>query len=140
MSSGTSTYWSNHLLDLILGATAFTAPATVYMALFTASPGAAGSVTNEASGGSYARVAITNNTTNFPNSSGGVKSNGTTITFATATSTGYSAGVNMTDAALWDSLSASTNELYFGTLTTAKPILNGDTASFGVGALTVTVT
>lgn len=139
MSSGTSTYWANHLLDLVLGASAFSAPATVYAALFTASPTAAGSVTNEATGGSYARAAITNNSTNWPNASAGVKSNGTAITFTTATAS-WSSGTNMTDAALWDSLSASTNELYFGTLTTAKPVLNGDTASFGVGALAMTVT
>ena len=108
------------------------------MALFTASPGAAGSVTNEASGGSYARAAVTNNSTNWPASSGGVKSNGTAITFTTATAS-WSSGTNMTDAAIWDSLSASTNELYYGTLTTAKPVLSGDTASFASSALSVTV-
>jgi len=139
MSSGTSTYWANKLLDLILGATAFTSPATVYLALFKASPGAAGSVTNEASGGSYARAAVTNNTTNWPNAASGVKQNGTAITFATATAD-WSSAANMTDAAIWDALSASTNELYFGTLTQAKPVLNGDTASFAVNAISVTVT
>jgi hypothetical protein len=137
-SSGSSSYWANHLLDLILGATAFTAPTTVYLALFTQSPTAAGVVTHEATGSGYARATVTNNTTNWPAASSGVKQNGTAITFPTATGD-WASQANLTDAAIWDSLSASTNELYFGTLTQAKPVLNGDTASFAINAISITV-
>lgn len=137
MSSGKGTYWANHMLDLVLGATAFTAPGTVYMAMYTVAPSAGGGGT-EASGGSYARAAITNNTTNWPNASGGVKQNGTAITFAAATAD-WSSGSNMVAAALWDALTSG-NELYFGSLTTAKPVLNGDTASFAINAVSVTET
>lgn len=48
-------------------------------------PNDAGTGGVEVSGGGYARVSITNNTTNFPNASNGSKSNGTVITFPSAT-------------------------------------------------------
>ena len=54
------------------------------MAAYTASPTDAGGGT-EVTGGSYARVAYTNNATNFPAASGGAKSNGTLIAWAAAT-------------------------------------------------------
>jgi hypothetical protein len=135
MASGKGQYWSNHLLDLILGASAFTAPGTVYLALYTVAPGAGGGGT-EASGGGYTRASITNNATNWPAASSGVKQNGAAITFPTA-SADWSAGANMVAAAIWDAASSG-NELYFGTLTENKPVLNGDTASFSVSALSIT--
>lgn len=137
MASGKGTYLANHFLDLILGANAFSAPGTVYMALYTSAPGAGGGGT-EASGGSYARASVTNNSTNWPASSGGVKQNGTAITFTTATAD-WSSGSNMVAAALWDAASSG-NELYFGALTQNKPVLNGDTASFSTAAVSITET
>lgn len=137
MASGKSTYWANKLLDLVLGATAFSAPATIYAALFTAAPTAGGGGT-EATGGSYARKDSTNNGTNFPAASGGVKSNGTAITFVTATAN-WSSGSNQVAAALFDAVTSG-NMLYFGDLTVAKPVLNGDTASFAASAISITET
>lgn len=84
MPGSLSDYLEGKLMDHILGNTAFTAPATVHMALFTVSPSDTGGGT-EVSGGSYARVAITNNTTNWPNFSAGLKSSGTAINFPTPT-------------------------------------------------------
>lgn len=52
----------------------------VYLALFTADPGEAGSYVNEVSGGSYARQLAT-----FSAPASGVVSNNTVITFPTAT-------------------------------------------------------
>jgi hypothetical protein len=138
MSSGKGVYWANILLDLALGAVAFSAPATVYAALYSVVPTSASGSGTEASGGSYARKSITNNTTNWPSASGGVKSNGTAITFVTATAD-WSSGSNMVAAAIYDALTTG-NELYFGSLTQSKPVLNGDTAQFAVSAVTVTET
>lgn len=78
-------YAENKILDHVFGNTAFSAPATLYLALFTTLPNDAGSGGTEVSGGGYARKDITNNTTNFPNASGGVKSNGAAFTFSAAT-------------------------------------------------------
>lgn len=138
MASGKATYWANKLLDLILGATAFSAPANIFPALYTVTPGAGGGGT-EATSGSYARPSVTNNATNFPASSGGVKTvPGVAINFAAATAD-WSSGSNMVGLALLDAVTAG-NFLYFGDLTVAKPVKNGDTAQIAVSALVITET
>jgi hypothetical protein len=132
MAGSKSDYLENKLLDHVLGNTAYTAPTTVYIALYTVAPTDSGGGT-EVSGGSYARVAITNNTTNFPAASGGSKSNGTDITFPTATADwGTVVAFGIFD------LSTGGNLLYWATLTTSKSILNGDTAKFTAGNITIT--
>lgn len=61
-----SNYLELAVLDYLFGAGANDlAPATYYLALFTAAPTDAGGGT-EVSGGSYVRKAVTNNATNFP--------------------------------------------------------------------------
>lgn len=126
-----SDYLENELLDHVLGAAAYSAPATVNVALYTAAPTDAGGGT-EVSGGSYARVAITNNATNWPAAASGSKSNGTTITFPTATADWGT----VVAFGLWDAASGG-NLLYWGTLSASKVINSGNTASFAVGALTI---
>lgn len=84
MIGAASDYLENKLLDHVFSATSFTPPATLYVALFTATPSDSGGGT-EVTGGSYARVSVTNNLTNFPAASGGAKSNGTAISFVPAT-------------------------------------------------------
>jgi len=130
--AGKSDYLENKVLDFLLGGVSFTPPATVYIALFTAAPTDAGGGT-EVSGGGYARVAVTNNTTNFPAASNGTKSNGTTITFPTATADwGTVVAVGIFDA------STGGNLLFWANLSTSKTIQNGDTAQFAAGSLTFT--
>ena len=79
-----STYLANQINDAVHGDVTYVAPATLYLALFTTAPTASGGGT-EVSGGSYARIAVTNNLTNFPSASGGSKKNGTAVTFAAPT-------------------------------------------------------
>lgn len=133
MPSSFSDYIENKLLDLLFSNAAYSIPGTLYMALFTAAPSDSGGGT-EVSGGSYARVAVTNNNTNFPAASGGSKSNGTTITFPTATAAwGTVVAMGIFDA------SSSGNLLAWATLTTAKTVASGDTPSFAAGALVITL-
>lgn len=81
MSLNTATL--NSLAGSLLGRTAYTSPATLYGALFTgASTGLSGGT--ECSGGSYARVAITNNTTNFPSPTNGVVASAVDVVFPTS--------------------------------------------------------
>lgn len=82
MAGSFSNYLENALLDHALGGGNYTRPATVYIALFTVAPSDAGGGT-EVSGNNYSRAAVTNDATNFPAASGGAKSNGVAITFAT---------------------------------------------------------
>jgi hypothetical protein len=132
--------WSNYIqakvLALLFGDTSYSIPGTYYAALLTAAPTNAGGGT-EVSGGSYARVAITNNTTNFPAPTGTsptTSSNGTVITFPTATADwGTCVAMGLYDAA------TSGNLIVWASLTESKPVDNGDTASWAASALTITL-
>jgi hypothetical protein len=130
-----SDYLENALLDHVLGGGDFTRPATVYVGLWTAAldDTSDGSTAGEVSGGSYARVALTNNATNWPAAAAGAKSNGVAITFPQATADWGT----VTYFAILDAATAG-NILYWGALTASKTIQNGDTASFAVGDLDIT--
>jgi hypothetical protein len=142
MAGSKSNYLSLKVLDHVLGNTGYTAPATVYVGLWTTAgaltDAATGSTTAEVStsGTAYARQSVTNNTTNWPNASGsttGLKQNGTAITWTTATASWGT----VNQFALLDASSAG-NILFWGDLTSAKPIATGDTASFSAYALSIT--
>lgn len=136
MAGSFSDFTEQKVLDHLFGATSYSPPGTLYIALFTAAPSDSGGGT-EVTGGSYARVAVTNNTTNFPNASGTSptsKSNGTTITFPTASASwGTVVAFGIFDA------SSSGNLIAWADLTTSKSIASGDTASFAASSLTITL-
>lgn len=126
-----SDYLEGKVLDHLLGRTTYTAPATVYVALYTSAPTDSGGGT-EVSGGSYARVAVTNNATNWPAASSGTKSNGTAIVFPEATADwGTVVAFGLFDAANGGNL------LYWGELSQNQAVNSGSTASFAIGALTI---
>lgn len=126
-----SDYLEGKVLDHLLGRTTYTAPVTVYVALYTSAPTDSGGGT-EVSGGSYARVAVTNNATNWPAASGGSKANGTAITFPEATADwGTVVAFGLFDAAIGGNL------LYWGELSQNQAVNSGSTASFAIGALTI---
>lgn len=127
-------YLENKVLDHVWGNTAYSAPATLYVGLSTSTPTDAGGNITEPSGGNYSRVAVTNNTTNWPNASGGAKSNGTAITFPTA-----SASWGTVTYAIIMDLASGGNMLAYGQLTTSKTIDAGDTTSFPIGDLDITL-
>lgn len=130
-----SNYLEDKILDLILSQVAISAIATVYVALYTVIPTDASASGTEVTGGSYARVSVTNNATNWPASSGGSKSNGTAITFPAPTANwGTIVGFAIYDAA------TTGNELAWGALSVNKTVNNGDAApSFAIGALVVSL-
>lgn len=135
MANGYTTYLANKINDNTFGNTAYSVPATLYIALFTDSNTPtqrnAGTVT-ETTYTNYARVAVTNNTTNFPNSSAGSKTNGATFTFATC----GASGATLTAFGVYDASTAG-NLLAWGDLTASKTVANGDTPSFSSGQLTI---
>ncbi len=132
MAGSKSNYLENELLDHVLGAATYTPPATLYIALFTVAPTDTGGGT-EVSGGSYARKDVANNATNWPDSSNSTKSNGTDITFVTATASWGT----VVAFGIFDAVTAG-NLLYWGDLVASKIVGVGDTAKFLVGDLDVT--
>ncbi len=129
MPSGKGNAAKNVALDYLLGGGAY---ATLWVALYTVTPTSAGGGT-EVTGGSYARLSVTNNATNFPAASGGSKSNGTIFTFPTATADwGTVVAAGLHNHATLDQL------VYFGTLAANRSIPNGTIAEFAIGALVFT--
>jgi hypothetical protein len=124
----------NAILDDLFGKTAYSVPATYYIGLSTSDPGETGSLAGEPSGNGYARVAVTNNTTNFPAASGGTKSNGAAITFPEASgSWGTITHFFIADAETAGNVIAS------GELLSSKTIDEGDIFYFDVGDLDITL-
>lgn len=122
------------LLNHFLTDPAYTPPATMYLALSSTTPTEAGANFTEPSTGSYARVSTT--ATDWGAATGtapATKSNTAVKTFPTATAD-WASGANLTHFGLYDASSAG-NLLAWGPLTTAKPVLSGDTASFGAASL-----
>lgn len=128
-------YLENELLDHAFGAATWTPPATLYVGLSTTTVTDAGGNITEPSGNNYSRVAVTNNATNFPAASGGAKSNGTAITFPTASGSWGT----VTDLFISDASSGG-NILAYDDLAVAKAVTSGDTVSFAIGDLDLTLT
>ena len=129
---GFSTINKNAILDLLFGATAFSVPATHYLALSTTQPTDAGSNVNEPSGGGYARIAVVNDGTKWVAASGGEKSNSNDIVFATASSLWGTIGW----WAIYDAISSG-NFQHWGILQTPRTIDIGDVFRFLAGDLVV---
>jgi hypothetical protein len=133
--SAASNYLENKVLDHVLTATAYTQPVTRYIGLFTntstnaASNLEAGTLTDEVSGGSYARKTVT-----FSAASNGTSSTSATVTFDTATGNWGT----ITHVAVMDALTNG-NVLFWGAVTTPKTIETGDTFQVSSGNLTVSL-
>jgi len=126
-----SDYLELKVLEHVTGKTAFTMPAA-YIGLSTADPLDTGSGLAEPVGGAYARVATT--ATDWATAAAGAISNATILTFAAATASWGT----ITHFAIFDALTAG-NLLGSGILTVSKTVGNGDTVSFAVGQLTITL-
>lgn len=106
----------------------YTAPATVFVGLFTSVTNEDGSGT-EVTGGSYARVACAFTITNSS------AANTSLVTFPTASADWGT----IVDFAVFDALTSG-NMLYYGTLGTPRNVLNGDAVKFNAGQLVITET
>lgn len=123
---------ANNALDVRFGAVASNAPAAYYVGLSTTTPTNTGTNVTEPSTGGYARVAVTNNATNWPAASGRSKSNGTAITFPTPTASWGT----VTHFVLYDAASGGTFRAW-GALTSSASIPIGSVTSFAVGQLVI---
>ena len=124
---------ANLLLDLYFSkASNSTVPATLYIGLSTTTPTNTGTSVTEPAGSAYARVAVTNNVTNFPAASSRSKSNGTDIVFPTATGSWGT----ITHFVIYDALTGG-NFVAWGALTVPVSVINGATVTFVTGSLVI---
>jgi len=128
--AGFSDYLEDKVLDHVFGGVAYTAPTTLYVALYTVAPTDTGGGT-EVTGGSYARqtgaftVSGTNPTT---------ASNSAAIEYPTATADyGTVVAVGILDA------SSGGNLLAYANLDTSKSVTTGDVFRFDTGDLDITL-
>lgn len=140
MAGSLTNYWENKVINLFFGGTAYTPAATMYFALSSTDFGEAGTGGTEPSTGSYARKDIANTKAALWTtcSDGGAIENNAAITFVAATAD-WLAGVDIGYWAIFDAVTAG-NCLAYGSMTTAKPVLNGDTATIAIGDLDITIT
>lgn len=131
MAGSFGDYTEDKVLDHITGKTSFTMP-TAYLGLSTADPTDDGSGLAEPSGGSYARVATSGS--DWDAASGGATANAAALTFPEASGDWGT----ITHFALFDAASGG-NMLAHGDLTLAKDVNNGDTISFPIGDLDITL-
>jgi hypothetical protein len=149
MAGGKSYYLENKYIDWFFRGQNFPGgtspgPTTLYVALYTAAPSAAGGGTEvSTSGTGYARVAVTSSLANWAGTQGagttavssgtsGQTSNNNSITFGSPTASWGTIG-------WFGILDGSGNLWYWAPLNTAKTVNSGDAApNFAPGALTVT--
>ena len=122
-----SNYLETELLDHVFTNSAYTAPSTLYLALFTGAPGEAGGGT-EVSGSGYLRQTAAFTV------SGNTATNSGAIEFPTATgSYGTVSHVGVFDA------SSSGNLLCYAALSASKAIESGDVFRVPAGDLDITL-
>lgn len=130
------------ILDDLFGNATFSPPATLYVGLSSTTPGEDGTgVTEPLAADGYDRVATTASDWNAATlADPSLIDNLSVITFPTATNDWLSAA-NLTHFVIFDTTLGNSIEqmLMFGALTTAKPVLNGDTAEFAAGDLNITL-
>lgn len=124
-----SNYLETKVLDHVFGGTAYTAPATLYLALFTANPNEDGSGTEvSTSGTGYARQSVAFTI------SGNTASNTAAVEYPTATANyGTVSHVGIYDA------SSAGNLIAYAALTSSKSIETGDVFRVPTGDLDITL-
>jgi hypothetical protein len=127
-------YAANRNVDYNFGKTTFTVPTTYYFGLSTTAINIDGTGATEPSGGGYARVAFTNDKTNWGTASLGILLNALAVTFPESSASWGT----ITHIGIWDNLTGG-NLWWYDVLTPSRPIASATTVLFAVGAVTVTM-
>ena len=129
-----TSYLRKALGDESIGKSDFVMPAAVYLGLFTLSPGDAGSLVNEVTGGSYIRQEITSKLGAFILATG-ISVNTAAIDFPNPTGDWGT----ITYAAICDAVSGG-NVLYYEALPSPRTVLTGGRhVQFAIGALQIRI-
>ena len=133
--SNTTYYSANLINNKLLGDSALSVPATYYLGISTTTTNKNGTGITEPTDGSYARIAITNNKTNFSASASGVINNLVEFEFPeSSVSWGTVTHWFLSDA-------ASGGNIWFqGALSSTRTVDISTILVLSVGSLTNTVT
>ena len=125
-----SDYAEKLLLDFLMTSGTATRPTAWYVALYTAAPSDSGGGTEVSTGG-YARQSVSFDAASSP---GGTTSNSGEVSF-TASGADYG---TVTHMGIFDASSGG-NLLWHGALTASKTVADGDTLTFAVGNIDLTM-
>lgn len=124
--------YKKKVIDAVYGNTAVAPPSTIYHGLSTTTPAQDGTGITEPSGNGYARVGMTNNTTNYGGATAAnpsIKDNDQPITWAAASGVGWGTVTHWTTH---DALTVG-NPIDWAALTSSQTITAGTTVSFANG-------
>lgn len=134
MDNTFANFLENAILNEAFGGTSFTPSGTLYVGLSSSAINDDGTGITEPTGTGYARVAFTNDKTNWTTATTGSLSNAVAITFPQA---GSNWG-EITHTFISDQ--ATTGNMYcHGALTSSKNITTSDTAEFAIGSFVITL-
>lgn len=119
------------VLDAILG-TSGLLPGTVYIALSTTTPTDAGANFTEPVGNAYARVAVTNNATQWPAAASAEKSNANAISFPTASGGNWG---TVTHVGIFTAAGPGGTPKIWGALDAPRAVNDGDLFQFPANLL-----
>jgi len=123
-------FLETEILDHVFAGSAYTAPSTKYLALYTAAPGETGGGTEvSTSGTAYVRQSVAFTTT------GNTTSNTAAVEFPTATGSGFG---TVTHVGVFDA-ATSGNLMAYATLTSSKAIASGDVFRVPAADLDITL-
>lgn len=129
-SATTSNYLQQSILNMILRGTAWTAPTTLYVALFTngapSLAGTGGTEVVENANTNYTRVAIPSSPTSW-STAAGVNQEYSNLQEIVFNVPGSQSWGTITSCGLYDAQNGG-NLLWVGTIATAKPVSSGDGA------------
>ena len=131
-----SDFWEDTIIDHMLRAGAYTPPANVYLAMFTANTNLEiNAPTAEVSGNSYARQEVW-----LDAASAGATANNADVTFPEATGNwGTLTSVGVVDSETGTVFGTNVNVLMWGDLASSKTVGSGDTFKIKTGDLDITV-
>lgn len=143
MAGSKSNWLENAVLDHLLGTNTTVLStgllATVYVGLWnsTINDTFTTTSTGECAGSTYARIAVTNSSANWTNSTLGSKQNKTVVSFTT--SAGSDWGTIQAMAIMNSNTTvAGGNIMYWADLTASQVINSGNTVQFSTGAIVIT--
>ena len=125
---------SNKILNRYFGNVSDTVASTLYLGLSTTAINNDGTGATEPSGGGYARVAVTNNKTNWSNASNGILNNLTELSFPeSSTSWGTVSHVFLSDT-------IGGAPIYFDALATPRAVQAQTTLIFAINTIQIRMT
>lgn len=129
-----TTYQANRLNNYLFGSTSFTPNGTYYIGLSTTAINANGTGVTEPTGGGYKRVAVTNNKTNFTDSTGGIVQNKAQFEFPESTTAwGTITHVFISDGPT----TGGGNVLYYDALTTPRTVQTATILLFAINSMKI---